>query len=106
MIEVRLFGDLIRYAGSKGAAAGTAIYVPAEDGETVGQVLAHMGIGFEEVGNLFLNGRLLPRSTYPILLGYQLASATPLTREECLGTQLRTGDRLGIFPLKMTPVVV
>ena len=106
MIELRLFGDLVQHAGNDGLAAGTAIYVSAEGGETVGQVLEQMGIGLDEVGNVFLNGRLLPRSTYPITLGYQLTAPEPLTSEECLGTPVRTGDRLGVFPLKMASVVV
>lgn len=74
--------------------------------ETVGQVLARMGIGLEDVGNIFLNGRLLPRSVYPITLGYQLAAPGPLAPEEYLGISVQPGDRLGIFPRNMASVVV
>ena len=104
MIEVRLFGDLRRYAGEPSAPSGVVLEV--DDADTVGQVLAHMAIPLEEVGNLFLNGRLLPRSVYPITLGYPLAASVPLSAAKLLDTALKPGDRLGVFPKKMALVVV
>ena len=105
MIEVRLFGDFRQYDASN-QPSGTAIYLPADTGETVGQILAHLGIAPESVGNVFLNGRLMPRSVYPITLGYQLTSKVPLAPDALLSTGVRSGDRLGLFPRTMSAVVV
>lgn len=106
LIEVRLFGDLRRYLSEPAPLSGTAVYVPAGEGQTVGTVLAHMGIDLQEVSNIFLNGRLLPRSVYPITLGYPLAAEGPLSPEGCLNFQVEAGDRLGLFPRNMSAVVV
>lgn len=105
MIEVRLFGDLRRHAG-QGATSGTALYLPVAAGGTVGQVFAQVGIDLAEVGNVFLNGRLLPRAVYPMLLGYQLAAEQPLAGDDYLAVPVRPGDRVGIFPRNMSSVVV
>jgi hypothetical protein len=106
LIEIRLFGDLRCYAGELHAPSGVAVQLPASEGRTVGEVLARMGIDLAEVGNIFLNGRLLPRSAYPIILGYPLVAEVPLSSEAYLNTPVREGDRLGIFPRNMSVVVV
>ncbi len=106
MIEVHLFGDLRHYAGNGGRAHSAVVWLPAGDCATVGRVLAELGIDPQEVSHVFLNGRLLPRSAYPISLGYPLTSAVPLSSEGWLGTVVGPGDRVGIFPLKMGLVVV
>jgi hypothetical protein len=82
------------------------LHLPNGDGETVGQVLARMGIELQEVSNVFLNGRLVPRSAYPITLGYPLTAPAPLSIEGLLKTPVRSGDRLGLFPHNMGVVVV
>ena len=105
MIEVRLFGDLWRYADGL-TSSGSAVHLPAGQGSTVGQVLAQVGIDPEEVSNVFINGRLLPRSAYPITLGYPLVAQVPLSPEGCWNTPVRSGDRLGIFSRNMGVVVV
>jgi hypothetical protein len=104
VIEVRLFGDLRHYADQHAAPSGVVLQLA--DASTVGQVLAQIGIPLEEVGNLFLNGQLLPRSVYPITLGYPLAASTPLSASGLLGATVKPGDRLGVFPKKMALVVV
>lgn len=106
MIEVRLFGDLRQYATGSAAEPGTVLHLPEDGSRTLGQVLAILGIEPAEVSNVFLNGRLLPRSLYPITLGYPLAAESPLTQEGYLNTPVRAGDRLGIFPRNMGAVVV
>jgi hypothetical protein len=88
------------------SAPGAATHLPAEGSETVGQVLAQVGVEPQEVGNIFLNGKLLPRTVYSILLGYQRTADEPLTLEEYLATPIRSGDRVGVFPRKMSSVVV
>jgi hypothetical protein len=106
LIEVRLFGDLWRYAGDPNVKAGTAIYLPEGESQTIGHVLSILGIRPDEIGNIFINGRLLPRSVYPITLGYALAADRPLVLEEYLQSPVEVGDRIGIFSRKMSSVVV
>lgn len=106
MIEVRLFGDLRRYAGDSVLPSGVAVHLSADGGRTVAQVLTQLGIEPHEVGNIFINGRLLPRSAYPVTLGYPLAVPVPLSPEGFLSAPVRSGDRLGIFPTNMGAVVV
>ena len=111
MIEVRLFGDLRHYAGQAAAPSGVVVELFSGEVATVGQVLALLGIHATEVGNLFLNGRLLPlsteaRATQAVHLGYQLEHATPLPPEVALETPIKDGDRLGVFARKMGLLVV
>jgi hypothetical protein len=106
LIEVRLFGELRRYTCDPKSPSGAVVYLSANGANTVAQVLAQLGIEPQEVSNIFVNGRLLPRSAYPITLGYPLAATTPLTTEGTLGTSVRAGDRLGIFPTNMGVFVV
>jgi len=105
LIEVRLFGDLWRHADGL-TSSGAAVYLAPEQSGTVGQVLSQVGIDPEEVSNVFVNGRLLPRSAYPISLGYPLVSQVPLSAEGCWNSRVRSGDRLGIFGRNMGLVVV
>ena len=105
LIEVRLFGEL-RHHDARKQASGTVLYLPAGTGETVGQIIAHFGIEPEAIGNVFLNGRLMPRSIYPIALGYPLTSEVPLAPDLFWSTGVRSGDRLGLFPRTMSLVVV
>jgi hypothetical protein len=104
-IEIRLFGDLCRRAG-EGSRSGTIVYLPAQGIQSIGQVLAYLDINLGQVGNVFLNGRLLPRGMYPLTLGYQSVTERPLDEDEYLAVPVRAGDRVGIFPCNMSPVVV
>lgn len=111
MIEVRLFGELRHYAptpaaGEPAAPSGVAVHLPAGEGRTVGQVLDHLGIERAEVGNLFLNGRLLPRSAQALHLGYPLAAPAPLSAQASWEVPVEDGDRLGVFDRKMSVLVV
>jgi hypothetical protein len=105
MIEVRLFGELRRYAPGL-APSGVVVQISTGEARTVGQVLASLGIEPAEVGNLFLNGRLVPRSAQAIHLGYPLVSSSPLSPEASLDVAVEDGDRLGIFARKMCLLVV
>lgn len=105
MIEVRLFGELRHHAAGE-QPSGTAIYLPAGTGQAVGQILAHFGIEPEAVGNVFLNGRLMPRSAYPLTLGYPSTSPVPIGADAIWNTIVMSGDRLGLFPRTMSAVVV
>jgi hypothetical protein len=106
MIEVRLFGELRRYAIDRDAPSGVSVQLPVEGIETVCGVLARLGVDPSEVGHIFLNGRLLPRSHQPVWWGYQLAAPAPLSREDSLCAPVAAGDRLGVFERKMGLVVV
>ena len=106
MVEVRLFGNLRRYVHGSKPTTDTVLHLPVDGARTVGQVFTRVGIDLTEVGNVFINGRLLPRSAYPITLGYLLAAEGPLTPERYLGTPVQAGDRVGIFPRNMGAVIV
>jgi len=107
MIEVRLFGDLRHYAGESDAMSGVVMHIPGGgNGDTVGTVLTQLGIDPAQVGHVFVNGRLLPRSSQPIHWGYPLLAQAPLTLEDSLQHPVAEGDRLGLFASKMALVVV
>jgi hypothetical protein len=106
LIEVHLFGHLRHGAVSMGTEYGAAQHLRAYGGDNVGTVLAQLEVPPESVGNIFVNGRLLPRSAYPITLGYLSVGDKPLTLEECLLVPVESGDRVGIFPRIMSSVVV
>jgi hypothetical protein len=106
LIEVHLFGHLRHRATSAGSEPGAALYLQVNGDDNVGTVLTQLDVEPENVGNIFLNGRLLPRSVYPITLGYLLVGEKPLTLEECLLVPVETGDRVGVFPRIMSSVVV
>jgi sulfur carrier protein ThiS len=105
LIEVRLFGEL-RHHDARSQLSGTAIDLPADTEKTLGEILADFGIEPEAVGNVFVNGRLVPRSVYPITLGYPLTSQVPVESDAFWNTVVGSGDRLGLFPRTMSAVVV
>jgi hypothetical protein len=107
MIEVRLFGDLRHHAGEPGSESGVVVHVPRRgEGDTVGTVLSRLGIDPCEVGHVFVNGRLLPRSSQPIHWGYPLMAQQPLSLQDSLQQPVAEGDRLGVFAAKMALVIV
>jgi len=76
MIEVHLYGKLRRFAEEPDPTSDTIVRVPVTEGDTIGQVLARIGISLEEVGsNIFLNGEY-----------------------SGLNRSVKPGDRLGVFP--------
>ncbi|GFP27809.1 hypothetical protein HKBW3S43_01340 [Candidatus Hakubella thermalkaliphila] len=80
MLEVRLYGELRRYAEDRRVASESILLVPVQDGDTVEDVVRRIGIEPEDISNIFLNGRY---------------SACALT------LRVKEGDRLGIFPRNM-----
>ncbi|HXF69035.1 MAG TPA: MoaD/ThiS family protein [Thermoflexus sp.] len=81
MIEVRLYGDLRRYAGKTDPREEAIVWVPYRPGLTVADVLREIGIDPErEVSNIFINGR------------YDYQARSRLVQD---------GDRLGVFPRNM-----
>jgi hypothetical protein len=83
------------------------VQLPLDNGETVGSVLREIGIDPAEVGQVFLNHRLLDtRCSMGFWLGYQSAKERIPARGTYLDAPVRSGDRLGIFPAKMAMLVV
>lgn len=78
MVEVHLYGRLKEHLGPRPAWEEAVVHVPVDDGATIADVLAALGIGPEEVSHLFLN-----------------AEYSGLRRK------VRPGDRLGVFPREM-----
>ena len=76
VIEVHLYGKLRRFAEDPDPTSDSIVQVPVTKGDTIGQVLARIGIPVEEVGsNVFLNGEYSD-----------------------LSRPVKPGDRLGVFP--------
>jgi len=84
MVEVHLYGKLRRFTDNQDPARDSIIYVPAQEGSTIENVIRRIGIPSEEVGSsIFRNGRYVA-----------------LTRK------VEDGDRLGIFPDNMAMIIV
>jgi len=107
MIELHLYGDLRRYAQEKTTGDQSVIQLPVGNDETVGGVLREVGIDPAEVGQIFLNGKLLnTRCSMAFWLGYQSAEEHIPIGGSYLDAPVRSGDRLGVFPTKMAMLVV
>jgi len=79
MIEVHLYGRLRRVAVEHSASAESVVSVEHREGDTVGSIATRIRLALDELGsNVFVNGRY----------------AT-------VGTPVRDGDRLGLFPVDM-----
>jgi hypothetical protein len=107
MIELYLYGDLRRYVQGKTTGDQSAVQLSVGDGDTVGSVLREVGIDPSEVGQIFLNGKLLDtRCSMAPWLGYQSAMDRVSIGGSYLDAPVRSGDRLGVFPRKMALLVV
>ncbi|NIN66860.1 MAG: hypothetical protein GTO63_19640 [Anaerolineae bacterium] len=107
MIELHLYGDLRRHAQKETDGGESVVQLPVGNGETVGGVLREVGIDPAEVGQIFLNGRLLDtRCSMAPWLGYQSAKERVPIGGSYLDAPVRSGDRLGVFPTKMAMLVV
>lgn len=79
MVEVHLYGKLRRFTDNLDPARDSIISVPVKKGDTIEDIVKHIGIPFEELGsNIFLNGEY-----------------------SALERKVKDGDRLGIFPDNM-----
>ncbi len=84
MIEVHLYGKLRRFTDNQDPTCDSIVYVPAENGDTIGDIIRRIGIQIGEIGsNIFLNGEYSP-----------------------LGRKVEDEDRLGIFPDNMAMIIV
>ena len=74
---------------------------------TIAQVLQQAGIAPQEVSQVFLNGKLLNTgSKMTLWLGYPTERERFPASGTYLETPIRSGDRLGLFPAKMSLLVV
>ncbi len=81
MIEIRLYGNLQRFAESKDPDAESIAWLPWQSSETVEMLLRRIGIDPErEVSNIFINGHY---------------------RYTAREIKVKDGDRLGVFPKNM-----
>ena len=107
MIQVYLYGDLRRYADPRRESRECLVQMPVPDNATVGQVLREIGIDPGEVAHIFLNNRLLKAgSSMAPWLGYQTAQERIPPSGGALDAAIHSGDRLGLFPLRMAMLVV
>jgi molybdopterin converting factor small subunit len=84
MIEVHLYGKLRRFTDNQDPTRDSIICVPVEDGDTIGNIIRHIGIPLEALGsNIFLNGEY-----------------------SALKRKVKGGDRLGLFPDNMAMIIV
>ena len=75
MIELHLYGKLRRCAPKQACDDDSVVALALQGGQTIGQVLAGLGIAPEETSNIFVNGEL-----------------------SALSRQLRGDERVGVFP--------
>lgn len=108
MVEVHFYGgSLRRYIPQCGPAEACTVQVQPQPGETVGNVLARLGIPVTEVYHAFLNGKLLwTRNSMAPYLGYPQAQAGRVSQGPEADTPVRDGDRLGLFGRDMALLVV
>jgi hypothetical protein len=107
MIELHFYGDLRRYVQEKTTGGHSVMQLPVGSGETVGNVLRGVGVDPTDVGQIFLNGRLLnTRCSMAPWLGYQSAQERVPIGGSYLDALVYSGDRLGVFPTKMAMLVV
>ncbi len=84
MIEVHLYGKLRPFTDNQDPTRDSIIYTPVEEGDTIENIVRHIGIPLEAVGsNIFLNGEY-----------------------SALGRKVKDGDRLGVFPNDMQMLMV
>jgi hypothetical protein len=107
MIELHLYGDLRRHSREEGTSGRSVVQLAISDQETVGSVLREVGIDATEVGQVFLNHKLLDsRCSMRPWLGYQSAEERIPCAGSYLDAPIRSGDRVAFFPTNMAMLVI
>ncbi len=84
MIEVHLYGKLRRFTDNQDPTRDSIIYTPVKEGDTIEDIVRHIGIPHEALGNnIFLNGEY-----------------------SALERKVKDGDRLGVFPNDMQLLMI
>lgn len=103
--EIHLYGKLRGYAENSCADQDSVIKVEPRPDETIGSLLARVGIAVEEVYHIFHNSKLLAtRNAMAASLGYRQARADPFDWN--LGVPVKSGDRVGLFGEDIASLVV
>lgn len=107
MVEVRFYGKLRCYGeDSRPDGLSRRVFSPGQV-PTLEALLQEVGIGVEELGHVFLNGRLLQtRATMARWLGYPDAAGRVPQGGTPLDVPLRVGDRVALFGLDMALLVI
>lgn len=107
MVEVHLYGNLRHRIPQCGPTGACAVRVEPQPGETVGKLLARLGIPADEVYHAFLNGKLLwTRNSMAPYLEYPQVRAGRVSQGPEAEVLVRDGDRLGLFGRDMALLVV
>ena len=105
MIEIHLYGKLLKSFRDDMFRGSNVLSISPEPGETMASVLERAGISKTDIYSLFLNSRLLAaRSNMVRWLGYQQAGTNPLSWD--LNVPVASGDRIGVFGRDMAALVV
>lgn len=107
MIEIHVYGDLRRYAPDSRAAGDSVIVAQTTGPQPLSRLLRRVGIPQPEIAQVFLNGQLLTTScSMAPYLGYVTARDRLPQDKSPWETEIRDGDRLGLFPPRMCMLVV
>ena len=105
MLDIRLFGKLRRFVKEPEAGHDNMMRIAPQSEETLGQLLARIGIPLDEIYTIFLNSKLLAsRSLMAYRMGYQQVHENPLDWN--LEIALKEEDRIGLFGRDMAALVV
>jgi len=105
MIEIRIFGNLRRYAPDIPVDSQNVYRVVPESDETLAMLLARLDIPVEEIYSIFFNSKLLAaRSGMASMVGYRQMRANPYDWN--LALPVKPGDRIGLFGRDMAALVV
>jgi hypothetical protein len=98
MVEINLYGKLRKYAPEFAVPGKSTISVEPDPDETIGSLLARLGISTNEINHIFYNSKLLAsRSKSAAMFG--LPQVGDNTMKWDLAVPLSHGDRLGVFGL-------
>ena len=105
MADIHLYGKLRRFAQNNTDGLHPVLRVDPAPGQTVGSLIADLGIPLEEIHTIFLNHKLLAaRNGMAVWLGHQQVRPDPFDWN--LDLPLQRGDRLGLFGRDMAALVI
>jgi len=106
-VQIHLYGNLRHYGDQPRPDRPSVLHLSIAGRLTVAQALQQTGISPEQVGQVFLNGKLLnTRFTMAPWLGYPTEQERLPASGDYLETHVQSGDRLGLFPPNMAILVV
>jgi len=107
MLDIRFYGKLRRLGDDPRPNGVSRREVPVGEGTTVRRLIRELGIAPEELGNIFLNNRLLLTcSPMNMWLNYLDARDRVPEGGTVWDTELVSGDRVALFGQDMGLLVV